>query len=55
MVGVLGGYTTFSTFAQEAFDLLEEGHVGLAFAYSAGSVVAGMTAVLLGTLVGRAL
>ena len=55
VVGVLGGYTTFSTYAQEALDLLEEAHVGLAFAYSAGSVVAGLTAVLFGTLVGRAI
>ena len=55
VVGVLGGYTTFSTFAQEAFDLFEEVRLGLAFAYSAGSVIAGMTAVFFGTLVGRAL
>ena len=53
--GVLGGYTTFSTFAQEALDLIEGGHIGLALAYSSGSVVAGMAAVWFGALLGRAL
>jgi fluoride exporter len=51
----LGGYTTFSTFAQETLDLIEGGHIGLALAYSSGSVVAGMAAVWFGALLGRAL
>ena len=54
-VGVLGGYTTFSTFAQETLDLLEEGNVGVALAYAAGSVSVGVAAVFFGMLIGRAL
>jgi CrcB protein len=55
VVGVLGGYTTFSTFGQEGFTLLESRDFGVAFGYAAGSVAAGIAAVYLGTLLGRAL
>ena len=53
VVGVLGGYTTFSTYAQEGFSLLESRDVGVALAYTAGSVVAGILAVYAGTVLGR--
>jgi CrcB protein len=55
VVGVLGGYTTFSTFAQESLDLIEEQRLALAFVYSLGSVAVGVTAAFAGTLVGRSL
>lgn len=55
VVGVVGGYTTFSTFAQETFELGEVHHVAVAFAYVAASVVLGLAAVYAGTLAGRAL
>jgi CrcB protein len=55
VVGVLGGYTTFSTYAQEGFSLLESRDVGVALAYTAGSVVAGILAVYVGTVLGRSL
>ena len=55
VVGVIGGYTTFSTFAQEALALLESDDVAVALAYTAGSVVVGLLAVYAGTLLGRAL
>jgi CrcB protein len=53
VVGVIGGYTTFSTFAQEALDLDEIHHVALSFAYLVGSVGFGLLAVYLGSLLGR--
>jgi CrcB protein len=55
VMGLVGGYTTFSTYAQETLDLLEEGRAALAFAYAAGSVLAGVGAVFVGVRVGRAL
>ena len=38
-VGVMGGFTTFSTFSQDTALLLERGSLGPAFAYIAGSVL----------------
>jgi len=53
MVGILGGYTTFSTFAQEGLSLFEDGRSGVALAYMLGSVVTGLLAVYAGTRIGR--
>jgi CrcB protein len=53
VMGVLGGYTTFSTYAQETFDLVDENRLGLALAYALGSVVAGVAAVFVGIRAGR--
>jgi CrcB protein len=55
IVGVIGGYTTFSTFAQEAFSLLESRDYAVTLAYAVGSVVVGLLAVWAGTALGRAL
>ena len=55
VVGVLGGYTTFSTFAQESLDLVEAKNVGAVLLYTLGSVVTGMAAVYAGGRLGRAL
>jgi CrcB protein len=56
IVGVLGGYTTFSTFSQEALSLFETPHdVPVALTYAAGSVAAGILAVYVGVVLGRAL
>jgi CrcB protein len=55
VVGVVGGYTTFSTFAQEALDLDEIHHIAVSAAYLVGSVGLGMAAVYAGTMLGRAL
>lgn len=43
--GVLGGYTTFSTFSLDFLFLMERGDSGLAFLYAASSVVFGFLGV----------
>ncbi len=55
VVGVIGGYTTFSTFAQESLTLLEARDVAVTLLYAVGSVTAGIAFVYLGALTGRAL
>jgi CrcB protein len=55
VVGVIGGYTTFSTFIQEAFDVADIHHVGIAFAYVAASIGVGLAALYAGMLAGRVL
>lgn len=50
--GVLGGFTTYSTFALEVVDRLADGRGGLAVAYAVGSVVLGVVACTGGVLVG---
>ncbi|MFI9200273.1 fluoride efflux transporter CrcB [Streptomyces sp. NPDC053048] len=56
--GVLGGFTTFSTYAVDIEELVAEGRVVTALAYAAGTVLAAMAAVWLGAtgtrrLIGR--
>ena len=53
-VGVLGGYTTYSTFAVEVVRLTESGAVLGAAAYVVVSVVGGVAAVAAGTLAAHA-
>jgi CrcB protein len=48
VVGVLGGYTTFSSFEWETFGLVRDGARWLALLNAAGSVLAGYIAVWLG-------
>jgi CrcB protein len=55
VVGFLGGYTTFSTFAQEGLDLMREGQSGVAVLYAVGSVLVGLVAVYAGMALGRVL
>jgi CrcB protein len=40
--GVLGGYTTFSTFSLETILLIERNQIGAAIAYVGGSVIIGV-------------
>lgn len=48
MVGVLGGFTTFSAFGLETFSLATKGQTLSAIAYISASVVFGLVAVWLG-------
>lgn len=52
--GVLGGYTTFSTFAVDVVQLVEAGRAGVAVAYLLVSVLGGLLAVVVGLALGRA-
>ena len=54
-VGLLGGYTTFSTFSLELMLLIERGQPGLAAFYAAASVIPGLAALWLGLVAMRAL
>jgi CrcB protein len=54
-VGVLGGYTTFSTYTAQTRDLLAGGHGGLALGYLFGTLASALLAVVLGVAAGRAL
>lgn len=53
-VGVLGGYTTFSTFALESVELMLRGSYVTAAAYSLGSLTLGLAAAAAGIFLGRA-
>ena len=54
-VGIMGGYTTFSTYDYESLQLIQGGELGAATFNALGQVVAGLIAVYLGVVVGRAL
>lgn len=51
--GVLGGFTTFSTFAVETRGLLAEGHAGIGAAYIAASAFGCLLAGTAGIIVAR--
>ena len=53
IVGFLGAYTTFSTFASETYELHELSHLGVAIGYVAASAAVGVGAVALGQQLGR--
>jgi fluoride exporter len=55
MIGVCGGFTTFSTFSGEVVALVERGAVGRAAAYAGASVLLSAAAAWAGMLLGRAL
>ena len=52
-VGLLGGFTTFSTFGYESLMLLTEGNIAAAAAYSGGSLLLGLLAAGAGVLAGK--
>lgn len=54
-VGLLGSYTTFSTFGYETATLVRSDRLGSAAGYVAASLVGGLAATALGHLAGRAM
>ena len=46
--GILGGFTTFSTFSLDAALLIERHSLGMAAGYMVGSVAAGLSALFFG-------
>ncbi len=54
-VGILGGYTTFSTLGYESVRLLEQGLWAQGLANMFGSGLAGLVAVIAGLALGRVL
>jgi CrcB protein len=55
IVGVLGGFTTFSAFGWETFEKLQAGQFALAASYMAVSCGAGLLAVWCGHLAAKQL
>ena len=53
--GVLGGFTTFSSYSLEAVLLLERGQAGAAAVYIVGSVALGLAGLFAGLLLMRAI
>lgn len=54
MIGMLGAYTTFSTFELETWQLVERQMFAAALAYVAASVLVGFAGLCLGIWLGRA-
>lgn len=53
MTGVLGGFTTFSAFSLDAFQLYERGQTSAALTYVIASVVLSIAALIAGIAIAR--
>ena len=53
LVGILGGFTTFSSYAFESFVLLRDGQFAAASVNILGQVVAGLAGMWIGFAIGR--
>jgi fluoride exporter len=52
-VGILGGFTTFSAFSLETWQMVERGQTGLALGYAGASVLGSVALLFAGLSVGR--
>ena len=55
LIGVLGGFTTFSTFSIEAFNLIEQGEPLKSLLYMLASLLLCVVGTWLGVIIGREL
>jgi fluoride exporter len=53
-VGILGGFTTFSAFSLESFQMIERGQFGMAAGYAIASVIGSIAALAAGYALVRA-
>lgn len=53
LTGILGGYTTFSAYALDGYRLLEQGRLGTAALYLAGTPLLSLAAFALGMVLAR--
>lgn len=53
VVGFCGGFTTFSTFSNEAFRMMELSQWGMFAGYAAASLLAGLAAVGIGFFISK--
>ena len=54
-IGLIGSFTTFSTFGYESITLLRDGRLATAVVYVAMSIIGGLACAGLGYLLGRSL
>ena len=55
IIGILGGFTTFSAFSLEVGLMIEKGQISTAALYAIGSMFFGLVALFAGLFVGRAI